>query len=377
MKMIVAAFLGLFAAPALAQPSPAAAAPDYSSPTAWLCLPGRADDACGRPLATADLNPDGYGPVRQAAPAADPPIDCFYIYPTVSRDPGMNSDMDPGTEERGAATVQFARFASLCRPYAPVYRQATMASIGAVMSGTDPAPIFRLAYGDVLAAWHYYLDHYNAGRPFVLIGHSQGSIHAIRLIQQEIEGRPIAARMVSAIIAGFNVEVPIGGDVGGTFRQTPLCTRAGQTGCVMTWESFRASAPPTGPGLFAYAAHPGMTVGCTNPAALGSDARVPLDSDWIALPAAAPGIVWSSAGPPPAPFLHTEGLVSGQCVHDGPIGYFSIEVNADPADARTDRIPGDVPLPGWGIHPVDLNIAQGDVLRAVAAQSAAFLAGNR
>jgi len=133
----------------------------------------------------------------------------------------------------------------------------------------------------------------------------------------------------------------------------------------MAWESFRASAPPTGPGLFAYAATPGMTVACTNPAALGSDERVPLESYWAALPQP-PGMAWSSAGPPP-PFLRTQGLVSGQCVHDGPIGYFSIQVNADPDDARTDEIPGDVPLPGWGLHPLDLNIAQRD----------AWLAANR
>ena len=53
----------------------------------WLCLPGR-DDACGRPLPTAALEPAGYGPVGRSAPAANPPIDCFYVYPTVSRDPG-------------------------------------------------------------------------------------------------------------------------------------------------------------------------------------------------------------------------------------------------------------------------------------------------
>jgi pimeloyl-ACP methyl ester carboxylesterase len=284
--------------------------------------------------------------------------------------------MVPGHEEMAAAAVQFARFASVCKPYAPLYRQATVGSIPAVMGGRDPAPIFRMAYGDVAAAFHYYLDHYNHGRPFVLIGHSQGTIHATMLIQREIEGRPIAARMVSAILLGFNVEVPEGRDVGGTFQHTPLCTRVGQTGCVITYESFRAEAPPTGPGLFAYAGREGFTVGCTNPAALGSDAAAPLDSYWIATPAGSPGITWSSTGAPPAAFLHTQGLVSGQCMHNGRIGYFAIHVNADPHDARTDNIPGDVPLPGWGIHLIDVNEAQGDLIRAVAAQSAAFRAAN-
>ena len=165
-------------------------------------------------------------------PAASPPIDCFYVYPTVSRDPGLNSDMNAGPEENGATMVQFARFASVCRPFAPIYRQGTLASIGAFLRGSDPAPVANLAYADVLAAWRHYLRHRNNGRPFVLIGHSQGTIHLVRLLAEEIEGRPEAARMLSALLIGYNVEVPEGRVTGGSFRTTPLCTRAGQTGCV-------------------------------------------------------------------------------------------------------------------------------------------------
>ena len=103
--------LALAAAPAFAQaPTPPAPPPpvDYASAANWVCLPGR-DDACSRPLPTADLEPNGYGPVTQSSPAADPPIDCFYVYPTVSRDPGLNSDLSP-SEEPATAMVQFARF---------------------------------------------------------------------------------------------------------------------------------------------------------------------------------------------------------------------------------------------------------------------------
>src|SRR6185436_13108617 len=115
----------LLAAPVFAQPAAmrdahvrdVPAAPDYSADSSWLCRPGR-PDPCALPLPTAALNPDGYGATGFATPAADPPIDCFYVYPTVSRDPGDNSDLDPGIEEKGVATVQFGRFAGLCRPYA-------------------------------------------------------------------------------------------------------------------------------------------------------------------------------------------------------------------------------------------------------------------
>ena len=380
MKRMVLTALALAAAPAFAQP-PAPPAPpppvDYGNAANWVCLPGR-DDACSHPLPTADLNPNGYGPVMPSAVAADPPIDCFYVYPTVSRDPGLNSDLNPA-EEPVTATVQFGRFASLCKTYAPLYRQATLAAIPRALAGEDVSGAFNLAYGDVVAAWHYYLDHYNHGRPYVLIGHSQGTIHLTRLLASELENSPAAARMLSALLIGYAVEVPEGRLVGGTLHRTPLCTSAGQTGCVITYMSFRASAPPPPDALLGRATHAGMTAGCTNPAALGGGSA-PLDSYWYAGPTrfAAPPITWSTAGPPPTPFLHTRGLVTGECRHDGQAGWLAISVNADPHDARTDAIPGDVYfgprlIPGWGLHLGDTSYAMGDLLRVVAAQRDAWL----
>jgi hypothetical protein len=182
------------------------------------------------------------------------------------------------------------------------------------------------------------------------------------------------------LLIGFNVEVPEGQAVGGTFRQTPLCTQAGQTGCVVSYVSFRAAAPPPEGARFGRAARPGMTVACTNPAALGGGSA-PLDSYWYAGPSVTNTqnpIAWSSQGAPPAPFLRTQGLASAARVNRGTIGYLSVTANADPADARTDRIPGDVIIagavqPGWGLHLADVNLALGDLLGLVEAQRDAFL----
>jgi hypothetical protein len=376
-----AAFALAAPAPALAQSPPAAApaaAADYSNPANWLCLPGRAD-ACGRPLPTTVLNANGYGSVGQAVPAADPPADCFYLYPTISRDPGANSDLVPGIEEQAVAAVQLARFGSVCKTYAPMYRQVTLAALQSVMAG-KPMGDFSLAYGDVLNAWHYYLEHQNKGRPFILIGHSQGTVLLSKLLARDIEGSDAARRMLSAILLGFNIEVPEGKRVGGTFKQTPLCSSVGETGCVLTYVSFRADSPPPDISFFGRAAAPGMTVGCTNPARLRSE-RTALDSYWYAgpssVPSSAPPIVWSSGGTPPTPFLRTDGLVSAQCVNRGPIGYLAVTVNADPRDPRTDRIPGDVELggkiaPGWGLHLADMSMAMGDLMALIEAQEAAF-----
>lgn len=365
------------AAVAAAAPLPVAAqtpatAPDYSRPANWLCLPGRAD-ICSTPLPTVSLNPNGYGSLGRSEVAKAPPIDCFYVYPTVSNDPGMNSDLIPDNAERSAVQSQFARFAGVCRTFAPVYRQMTVSSVTTASLGGDVTAAAQLALRDVAAAWRTYLSVYNKGRPFVLIGHSQGSLMLQELIKREIEGKPAASRLLRAYLPGFNLLVPEGRRLGGTFRTLPICAAPSETGCVMSWVSYRErNAPPPG-ALFGYAPQPGMTVACTNPARPGSTGWERLDSYFNTRQRQlVPGgpIIWSTEGPPPVPFVRTEGLVSARCVNSGPLGYLSVRTNADPRDKRTDRIGGEVGLfgfflPGWGMHLADPFIAQGDVIRQV------------
>ena len=354
-----------------AQAAVAAPAPDYRTAVSWLCLPGRSD-VCSTPLATTALNPNGYGSTGQSPVAKNPPLDCFYVYPTVSRDRGLNSDLSVN-EERGTAASQFARFAGACRPFAPVYRQMTTAAIAAVAAGTDIRPAFATAYGDVRAAFRNYLATRNSGRPFVLVGHSQGSWMLQELIKQEIEGKPVARQMRLAIVPGFNVLVPQGRLVGGTFKSTPLCSRPGETGCVVSYVSYRTGNPPPPGATFGFAPAAGMTVGCVNPARAGSRNWERLDSYWNArstLPVPGGPIRWSIEGPSPTPYLRTEGLVSARCVNAGQRGYLEVRVNADPRDQRTDRIGGEVGalgffLPGWGMHLADMNAPQGDLVRLV------------
>jgi hypothetical protein len=364
-------------ATAVAQPQPASSAPDYIKDSAWLCLPGRADP-CSTPLATTGLSPSGYGAKSESTPAKDPPLDCFYVYPTVSRDRGMNSDLNV-SEEKSATEVQFARFASVCRTYAPVYRQMTVGAVLAYAGGADITGPANLAYGDVAAAWHNYLATKNNGRPFVLIGHSQGSAILQQLIAREIETNPaVAARMKLAIIPGFNLLVPPGKLVGGTFKKIPLCSRPGETGCAISWESFREKNVPPAGAIFGVSDQAGMTVGCVNPAQPGATDWVPLESDWYTRSSYdVPGgpIRWSAEGAPATPYVSTKGLVSGKCVTDGPHGYLSIRTNHKPGEKWTDHVGGEVAvmgmfLPGWGMHLSDMQEAQGDLVRAVGAISA-------
>ncbi len=365
------------AAPLPAQTPTQPTAPSYASDSSWLCLPGR-KDVCSTPLATTALNPNGYGSTGLSTVANNPPLDCFYVYPTVSRDQGLNSDLNP-SEETGAAQSQFARFAGVCRTFAPLYRQMTLGAVAAYATGANIDAAAALAYRDVAASWRNYLATKNNGRPFVLIGHSQGSLMLQMLIAREIEKNPaVAARMKLAILPGFNTIVPQGKLVGGTFKKTPLCRRPGETGCVISWVSFRdRNVPPAG-AIFGVAEQPGMTVGCVNPARPGARDWVPLDSYWYArsaLPVPGGPIAWSSEGAPPSPYLRTEGLASAKCVNDGQRGYLSIRTNHAPGQKWTDRIGGEVGvlnmfLPGWGMHLADMSEAQGDLIRQVGEISA-------
>jgi hypothetical protein len=391
-----ALMLWMAAVPALAQTPPPAAheavAPaDYSVDANWLCRPGRAD-ACTQYQTATIIAADGHTTREAFTPAADPPIDCFYVYPTVSLDPGGNSDLTPGPEERAVVLAQFGRFGSQCRTFAPMYRQGTLTALHARMGGGQGPTTDRLmAYSDVLAAWRYYLAHDNNGRGVVLIGHSQGSAILIALIRNEIDGKPDQARLVSAIILGANVLVPNGADVGGTFQHIPACHAATQTGCVISYVSFRDTAPPPPVGLFGHAVDtltlqpvPGMHDLCTNPANLAGGAGVlhsyfpvtsglltPRDFSWTA-----------THQPIDTPLVATPGLVSAQCASDAASTYLAIHVSPGANDVRTHDIPGDVIVdghvfPDWGVHRIDVSEALGDLVDLVHQQGAAYAAAHR
>src|ERR1700716_1269654 len=65
---------------------------DYGDANNWLCRPGH-QDACAVELATTIVAGDGKLTREDWQANPNAPIDCFYVYPTVSRDPTPNSDM--------------------------------------------------------------------------------------------------------------------------------------------------------------------------------------------------------------------------------------------------------------------------------------------
>ncbi|MBE7217620.1 MAG: DUF3089 domain-containing protein [Caulobacteraceae bacterium] len=389
MRLLLAAALSLVAGGALAQASPPpAAAPDlqatrealrsavqaasarppvdYARPNAWLCRPGRAD-ACGAArLDAVRIAPDGTRTPAPFTPAAAPKLDCFYVYPTDSQEPATYSDMTVTAAETETAGAQFARFAQVCRPFAPMYRQLTLSGLKQALAvkTNDIAgwtDLFQPAYADVLAAWRQYLAHDNHGRGVVLIGHSQGAILLQKLLAEEIDGKPAQRLLVSAFLAGDpGLAVPAGAPVGGTFQHIPLCAAQAQTGCVYAWGSYAVSDGYAGPRRFGVSPIAGDVAACVDPAAPGGG-EAPLTS-YLRKPAGAP------AGDPP--WLEVVGGFAGRCVADAQGDVLRVKVTDAPyADMRRALVAAVTHSPSWGLHLLDVNLVQGDMLAAVAAQA--------
>lgn len=354
----------------------------YAGDANWLCKPDLADDVCDRDLDATVVHADGTTEVEAHEPAADPPVDCFYVYPTTSNDPGPNSDLEPAESEEIATVYnQAARLNASCRVFAPLYRQGTLSSIGgdAATEGEDDP--WQMAYADVLDAFRHYVANESEGRGFVLVGHSQGAGHLIRLVQEEIDDEPLLRdRLVSGLLLGWPVAVPEGEVVGGDFANVPLCEADDQTGCVVNYSTYRADEPPPEGSLYGRSRTEGQA-GCTNPANLagGSAPLQPyfvMDQPDGALLGGGDAMPFADPDDPRAaeiatPFVTYPDLLSGECVQEGEYTYVALTVHGDPGDPRTDDIGGDL-TPTWGMHLVDVNVVMGDLVDLVASQAGAY-----
>ena len=112
---------------------------DYANKANWLCWTGKPGDACAIDLTTTVVKADGTETVEKFAANPKAPIDCFYVYPTVSNDPGVVSTMTIEPEELSVVKAQLARFGAKCRIFAPMYRQFTLTALRAGMTG-KPMP---------------------------------------------------------------------------------------------------------------------------------------------------------------------------------------------------------------------------------------------
>jgi hypothetical protein len=353
---------------ALALALSCAFASQAAAKTKWLCKPGMSNDPCTGSLATTYFTPTGKViPQVKLTAGSKSKVDCFYVYPTVSDQTTPNANLDVDPVLRSIALYQAARYQQDCKIYAPVYRQGTIGGIG----GAGMAAAYKIAYKDVLAAWKDYLKRYNKGRPFVLIGHSQGTFHLRKLIAEQIDKKPaVRKRMVSAILLGGNVIVPKGKDVGGDFKNVPACRKSRQTGCVVAFSTFDQVPPANS--IFGRTLVKGQQVLCTNPASLhgGSGLLDPLVPSTpfapgsIALGIGLLGVTYPAAS---TPWLGVPGSYRAECSTAG--GASALMVTPQ-GGAPT---PKPSPDPTWGLHLMDGNIALGNLVSLVRTQEQAFL----
>lgn len=355
---------------------------DYADKESWLCRPDHMN-ACDTNLDATVIAADGSLTVEPFKPHKNPPVDCFYVYPTVSNDPTGNSDMSAGPEEIRVIHAQFARFGAVCRTFAPLYRQVTLTALRARFSGTPMEADRSLGFNDVVDAWNYYLEHDNQGRGVVLIGHSQGSGVLTGLIANQIDGKPIQSRILSAMLIGTSgVVVPEGKDVGGSFKHMSICHSKSDTQCIITYASFRTELPPPDDSLFGRPRSAKGISACSNPANLAGgtgELQAYFSSTGLNIAASDTPIEWVTPTVKiNTPFVTLPGLLNGQCVRDRGYSYFTVNINSKPDDPRTDQIAGDVIVNGeinrgWGLHLIDMHLGMGNMIDLVRSQSAAYL----
>ncbi|MFT3909566.1 MAG: DUF3089 domain-containing protein [Ferruginibacter sp.] len=204
--------------------------PDYSDLKYWAAHPSKYDPSDSVPAALK------YN-YRQ-----DTLADVFFIHPTTLTDysdTSWNATINDAAinikTDNSTILYQASVFNESCRVFAPRYRQA---HIRAFYTSKETAQkYFDIAYADIKAAFEFYLEHYNNGRPIIIASHSQGTLHAGRLLKEFFEGKPLQNKLVCAYVIGL----PIPSDY---FTQIHPCSDSLATGCFVGWRTFKSGYEP-------------------------------------------------------------------------------------------------------------------------------------
>jgi len=322
----------------------------------WLCLPGHEPNYCLQNLRATAVFPDGSTYVESIDVPAKPPIDCFYLYPTVSTEKGNNSDLTIQPAEQVVAFLEASPFSQVCRVFAPMYNQVT----------TNAAHgDYNLEYTDILAAWRDYLANYNDGRGVVLIGHSEGSFLLEKLLAQEYSS--FKKLLVSAILLGGDVQVDAQNRFDGTI---PACASKTQTGCIVAYSSWDHTPPADA--KFESVDNSSDHVLCVDPGAPGggSSPATPV-FPWFATEGIAPQ--WTA---PPATTLWMSypSLYTARCVRQGQRAWLLVSRVAKAGDTRPTV--KEILAPSWGLHAADVNIDLAELVELVQTEAKAYLGGH-
>lgn len=154
-------------------------------------------------------NPSEWMPTDYTADAPRGGAAIFFIHPTsYLLSDNWNASLDNADANNRAALFvrgQASAFNGVGEVYAPRYRQATF---GAFLTGQREAQLaLDTAYRDVLAAFDAFRAAIPADKPIILAGHSQGSLHLVRLLHDRVAGKPLARRIVAAYAVGWPISI--------------------------------------------------------------------------------------------------------------------------------------------------------------------------
>jgi hypothetical protein len=204
---------------------------NYAEDKNWAALPWKQDYA--------DKTPNGLENNQDSAKA-----DVFYIHPTTYRNKPINeflwnadvtNEVENEAIEKSPIQYQASIFNGSCKVYAPRYRQAHFYCFKTPHL-TDKWKALDCAYEDVRNAFLHYLKHYNHGRPIVIASHSQGTIHAHKILQ-EFFSDTLKSKLVVAYIIGM----PVPKD---SLPKIDFCKVPNQTQCWVSWSSYERNFIP-------------------------------------------------------------------------------------------------------------------------------------
>jgi hypothetical protein len=206
-----------------------AVVPDYSNLSYWAAHPDKKSPA--------DSIPKNLNVTNNASKE----VDVFFVYPTSYLDrtmpQGWNAQLNDTKiniyTDFSSILYQASVFNEVGKIYAPRYRQANIIAYYPITSEDTLKAMaaFDFAYQDVKNAFEYYLKHNNNGRPIIIASHSQGSTHAIRLLKEYFNDKPLQKQLVAAYVVGMALDPA-------TFSNIKACTKPNQTGCICTWRTF-------------------------------------------------------------------------------------------------------------------------------------------
>lgn len=250
--------------PAIAQPlaDPAGQDPSPENPAAEQSLdaPGALDTAGSQRGEAADAQ-------------ATPDFAVFFVPPT-SYTKGAMGDWNAPLQDEETDRLARIFLRGLASPFnradeiwAPKYRQA---AVGAFLTDREEATMaIDAAYADVEQAFEFFVESVGAYRPIVLAGHSQGSVHVLRLLREKVPGSPVENRIAAVYAPGWPISVQH--DL--PSYPLPACAAPDQARCIVSYISFTDGGDP-GQLLKRYSALPGMdgkprgsddTILCVNP----------------------------------------------------------------------------------------------------------------